>query len=44
MQDLPGNIDTGIAAYGPDLKPLGGSGKIEVYVSWPRIEGPRVSQ
>ena len=43
MQDLACNIDTGIAAYGPDLKPLGGSGKIEVYVSWPRIEGPRES-
>ena len=41
MQDLACNINTGLAAYGPDLQPLGGSGKIEVYVSWPRIEGPR---
>ena len=43
MQDFACNIDTGLAAYGPDLQPLGGSGKIEVYVSWPRIEGPRES-
>jgi len=43
MQDLACNINTGLAAYGPDLQPLGGSGKIEVYVSWPRIEGPRES-
>ena len=41
MQDIACNINTGLAAYGPDLQPLGGSGKIEVYVSWPRIEGPR---
>ena len=41
MQDLACNINTGLAAYGPDLQPLGGSGKIEVYVSWPRIEWPR---
>ncbi len=43
IQDLACNIDTGLAAYGPNLQPLGGSGKIEVYVSWPRIEGPRES-
>ena len=43
MQDIACNINTGLAAYGPDLQPLGGSGKIEVYVSWPRIEGPRES-
>ena len=43
IQDLACNIDSGLAAYGPNLKPLGGSGKIEVYVSWPRIEGPRES-
>ena len=42
-QDLSCNIDSGLAAYGPDLQPIGGSGKIEVYVSWPRIEGPRES-
>ena len=43
IQDLACNIDSGLAAYGPNLKPWGGSGKIEVYVSWPRIEGPRES-
>ena len=30
IQDLACNIDTGLAAYGPNLQPLGGSGKIEV--------------
>jgi len=43
IQDLACNIDSGLAAYGPNLEPWGGSGKIEVYVSWPRIEGPRES-
>ena len=42
-QDLSCNIDSDLAAYGPDLQPVGDSGKIEVYVSWPRIEGPRES-
>tara|TARA_B100000686_G_C16674971_1_gene908630 strand:+ start:242 stop:1333 length:1092 start_codon:yes stop_codon:yes gene_type:complete len=34
-------IDTRVAAFGPDTQPIGGSGAIEVNMSWPRIEGPR---
>ena len=40
-QSVSCNIDSGLVAFGPDLEPLGSSGKIEVYISWPRLEGPR---
>jgi len=34
-------IDTGVAAFGPDGVQIGGPGIIEVFGDWPRLEGPR---
>ncbi|MBI00198.1 MAG: hypothetical protein CL467_06300 [Acidimicrobiaceae bacterium] len=34
-------IDTGVSAFGPDGRQLGGPGILEVFGDWPRLEGPR---
>ncbi len=46
-EELACVLDTGVAAHGPDGLPVGASGRIEVVVRWPRIDGtdeaPRVN-
>ena len=34
-------IDTGVAAFGPDGRQIGGPGIVEVFGDWPRLDGPR---
>ena len=34
-------IDTGVAAFGPEGQQIGGPGIVEVFGDWPRLDGPR---
>ena len=43
FEDLVCVIDTRVMAFGPDGVALNRSGLIQVFVRWPRIEGPRES-
>ena len=43
FEDLVCVIDTRVMAFGPDGVALDRSGLVQVFVRWPRIEGPRES-
>ncbi len=41
MEEVDCVISTGVDAYGPTGEPTGTTGRIEIAITWPRIEGPR---
>lgn len=41
IEPLYCEIDSGVAAFGPNGVQIGGPGIIEIFGDWPRLEGPR---